>query len=677
MLIVHESNRLERLADSLTEVLEMPLASPLAPEVVAVQSIGVARWLALRLARRFGVAANIQFPFPSTLLWRLFRALLPDVPERSPFAADVLTWRTLGQLGHVLAQPGFEPLADYLQGGDDLRRYHLAERIALLFDEYLVYRPDWILAWEQGKAEHWQARLWRRMTTGQAVRHRVRLAQEFLGILRDGGSDAARLPERISVFGLTSLPPAHLGLFAGIAETVDVHVFLLNPCQEYWGTIRDNREIARRAVYEEPAQLYLESGNSLLASLGKTGRDFLDALQDLHTIEDSLFEDPGEGCLLHAVQSDLLHLRNRGEGDHAPTAIAEGDRTIQVHSCHSAVREIEVLHDQLLALFESEPRLTPADVVVMTPNIDAYAPTIEAVFGTADRARNIPYHVAGRTARAASPLVRAFFDLLQIPAGRFDANGDVALLEIEAVRRRFAVTETDLDLIRDWLRATGVRWGIDAEDRAAHGLPPVRDHTWRAGLERLLLGYALPGGGTRLFADVLPYDEIEGETAAVAGRLATYAEALFRAAADLTSPRSVSDWAARLRALAADFLDPDSDEEGQRGSLLAAIGAMESHARQAGFAGQVSLGVVRSCLQRLVEADAGHTPLASGAVTFCGMLPVRGIPFEVVCLVGMNDGAFPRVERTPGFDLMREEPRPGRTARGSGRSRWRDRSRPR
>ena len=663
MLILHQSNRLERLADSLTEVLESPLSSPLAPEIVAVQSIGAARWLALRLARRFGVTANIQFPFPATLLWRLFRAVLPDVPERSPFAAEVLTWRTLRHLGDVVAQPGFESLADYLRGGDDLRRYHLAERIALLFDEYLVYRPDWILAWEQGKAAHWQARLWRRMTAGQAVRHRVRLAQEFIGILRDGGPDAACLPPRISVFGLTSLPPAHLGLFAAIAQALDVHLFLLNPCQEYWGTIRDDREIARRAVHEEPARLYLESGNSLLASLGKTGRDFLDTLQDLDTVEDSRFEDPGEGCLLHAVQSDLLNLRNRGEGDQGSTAITEGDRSVQVHSCHSAVREIEVLHDQLLALFESEPGLTPADVVVMTPDIDAYAPTIEAIFGTADRTRRIPYHVAGRTARAASPLVRAFFDLLEFPEGRFDVNGVVALLEIEAVRRRFAVAEADLDLIRDWLRATGVRWGVDAEDRRARGLPPVRDHTWRAGLDRLLLGYALPGGGMRLFADVLPYDEIEGETAAVAGRLATFAEALFRAAAELRSPRSVSAWADRLRALVAAFLDPDDDEEGQRGCLLAAIGAMEAHARQAEFTGEVSLGVVRSCLQSLVEANGSRAPLAAGTVTFCGMLPARGIPFEVVCLVGMNDGAFPRVERTPGFDLMREEPRLGDRSR--------------
>jgi exodeoxyribonuclease V gamma subunit len=663
MLILHHSNRLEQLADSLAEILESPLASPLTPEVIAVQSVGTARWLALRLARRFGVSANLQFPFPAALLWRLFRSVLPDVPERSPFAAEVLTWRVFSQLVEVIAEPGFEVLADYLRDGDDLRRYALAEQIALLFDEYLVYRPEWILAWEQGKADHWQARLWRRLTGGQRVRHRVRLAQEFVETLRNDSPDVAALPSRISVFGLTSLSPAHLALFAAIAQVLDVHLFLLNPCEEYWGAIRDEREIARSAGVRDPAALRFETGNSLLASLGKQGRDLFDQLQDLEADEESRFDEPGDGLLLHAVQSDILHLRNRGNGPHERTAIGADDRSIQVHACHSPTREIEVLHDQLLALFESEADLTPADVLVMAPDIDGYAPIIDAIFGTADPARRIPYHVAGRSARSTSPLVRTFFALLGLPESRFDANSVLAIVEADAVRRRFGVAQGDLHLIRHWLRETGIRWGVDAEDRAARELPRVPDHTWRAGLDRLLLGYALPGGGSRLFAGVLPYDEVEGEGAAVLGRLVAFAEALFGTAAELRSPRSVQAWAERLRRLVGDFFDPDDREEKGRGRVLAAIADMEAHAGQAEFAGDVSLRLVHSCLQGLVEGDKGRSPLSAGTVTFCGLVPARGIPFAVVCLVGLNDGAFPRVQRTIGFDLMREEPRPGDRSR--------------
>lgn len=663
MLIVHQGNRVEALADALAGVLATPLASPLATELVGVQSVGMARWLALRLAQQLGIAANLQFPFPATLLWRLFRTVLPDVPDQSPFAADVLTWRTLAELREVAGQPGYEPLTTYLAGSDDVGAYGLAEQLALLFDEYLVYRPDWILAWEQGHAEHWQARLWRRMTGGTSPRHRVRLALEFLERLRTDGADLG-LPERLSLFGLTVLPPPHLQLFSAVAQALDVHLFVLNPCQEYWGEIRDARAIARQAGPHDPETLALETGNPLLASLGTQGRDLVDQLQDLPAADDALFEDPGDGTLLRAVQADILHLRSRGEGsDLPPRPFDPGDRSIQVHSCHSPVREIEVLHDQLLALFEADPSLTPADVAVLAPDIARYAPIIEAVFGAPDPARRIPVQVSGRPGRAGRSLTGAFFELLTLPDGRCDSNQLLGLLEVEAVRRRFGIGAADVEVLRDWVRAAGVRWGVDAADRAARGLPAVADHTWRAGLDRLLLGYALPGEGRRCFAGILPQDDVEGEAAALLGRLAAFAETAFAATGDLGAPRAVPAWAERLRALVADLLAPDEAEEPECRRLLGAIAAMARDAAEANFAGEVARGVVRACLQGRLEADSPRAPLRTGAITVAGLLPVRGLPFAVVCLVGLDDGAFPRPQRATGFDLLRLEPRAGDRSR--------------
>lgn len=661
MLITHHSNRLEALGDALAEVLAIPRASPLAPEIIAVQNIGTARWLALLLARQLGVAANLEFPFPAALLWRLFCAALPNVPERSPFGTEVLTWRVLGELADGRSAPGVEALAEYLGDGDAQTRYALAQQIALRLDEYMVYRPDWILAWEAGQAEHWQARLWRRMTAGRAGRHRVRLAEEFVASLRSGAL-ASVLPERLSLFGLTALPPAHLALFAELGRACDVHLFLLNPCQEYWGEIRGPREIVRRAGEADPAALRLETGNDLLASLGSQGRDLIDRLQDVEAAEEFRFEEPGEGCLLHAVQADILHLRNRGEGEEAPTPLRLDDRSIQVHACHGPAREVEVLHDQLLALLTTEPGLTPADILVIASDLDRYASLVEAVFGTAEAARRIPYQVAGRAPRRALPLVRAFFDLLALPEGRADPNAVLALLEVEAVRRRAGLDPADLETIRDWIRDAGIRWGIDAADREARGLPALPDHTWRVGLDRLLLGVALPGGD-RCFAGLLPCGDAEGEEAAVLGRLAAFAETLFTAAADLRTARSVPAWADRLRRLVADVFDPAEDEEAEHARLLAAIARMAEHAEQAGFGEEVPLSVVRACLEGVLEADGGRAPLGAGTVTVCGLVPARAIPFAVVCLLGMDDGTFPRTQRPAGFDLMREAPRPGDRSR--------------
>jgi exodeoxyribonuclease V gamma subunit len=664
MLILHESNRLERLADDLAEVLRVPLRPALAPETIAVQSNGMARWLRMRLADRLGVSANIEFPLPSSLVWQLFGRVLPDVPDRSPYEREVLTWRLMGMLPALVGAPPFAPLRAYLADAeDDLRRHQLASRIADLFDQYLIYRPDWVLDWERGSGDSWHAPLWRALVRSIGGSHRVRVQERFLAALAGVPSATDALPARLCLFGIPTLPPAQLEVFARLADALDVHLFWLNPCRQFWAEIRSEREIARRVKDRDPRELYLEAGNSLLAACGKQGRDFLALLLDCDPHAVGEFEEPGEDSLLHCLQTDILHLRNRGEAGAPRTRIRVDDRSVQVHSCHSPMREVEVLYDQLLALFEADPALEPGDVAVMTPDIEAYAPFIEAVFGTAAPDRRIPFSIADRRRRTESPAATAFFSLLEIVEGRFGADQVLGLLEIEPVRRRFGIAEADLPEIQDWIRATGVRWGVDGESRAALDLPVTAEHTWRAGLDRLLLGYALPAGGRRLFGGILPYDEIEGAASRVLGRLCSFAEALFAAREELAHARPVAEWADLLLRLLDRFLEADEDEEEQVADIRRAAATLAEEAGRADFGDAVSLAVARSALQAALKEGRGGGRFLAGRVTFCAMVPMRSVPFQVVCLIGLNDGSYPRSRRAPGFDLMSDDARTGDRSR--------------
>jgi exodeoxyribonuclease V gamma subunit len=664
MLILHQSNQLERLADALAEVVRVPMTPTLAPETIAVQSNGMARWLRLRLADRLGVAANIDFPLPASLIWQLFGRVLPDVPEPSPYDREVLVWRLMGMPSTLVDAEPFAPLRAYLADrDDDLRGYQLASRIADLYDQYLVYRPDWIQDWERGGGDTWHAPLWRELVRSIGGSHRVQMQERFLTALAAGPPGGDALPARLSLFGIPTMPPAQLAVFARLAEHLDVHIFLLNPCRQFWAEIRSEREIARRAKDRDPRELYLETGNNLLAACGKQGRDFLTLLLDCDPHDEAVFDEPGEDSLLHCLQTDILHLRNRGEEEAARTPIRSDDRSIQVHSCHGPMREVEVLYDQLLALFEAHPELEPGDVAVMTPDIDAYAPFIEAVFGTAEPDRRIPFSIADRHRRTEDPVVGAFFSLLEVAEGRFGAEEVLGLLEVEPVRRRFGIAEADLPQIQDWIRATGVRWGVDDESRAALDLPATREHTWRAGLDRLLLGYAMPAGERRLFGGILPYDEVEGAASRVLGRLCTFAEALFAAREELTRPRPVSAWADLFLRLLGRFLEADEDGEAQVAELRRAAAALAAESGRAAFDNPVSLAVARSGLQAAIGEGRGGSRFLAGRVTFCAMVPMRSVPFAVVCLIGLNDGSYPRSRRAPGFDLMSDDARIGDRSR--------------
>ncbi|MBW2585010.1 MAG: exodeoxyribonuclease V subunit gamma, partial [Deltaproteobacteria bacterium] len=435
----------------LAEIVQTPLPTPLTPEVIVVQSRGMERWIAMELARLNGVSANCAFPFPNALLEDIFKNLIPDMPETSPFEPDIMTFRLMGIIAKCINRKGFEDLNAYLaEDGHQLKLYQLSGRIADLFDQYLVFRPQLLFQWERSKEEkaaphNWQAQLWRELAQGKAHLHRARMRENLLKQIRSSHFDPARLPKRISLFGISHLPLFHLQAFAELSRLVEVNFFLIDPCREYWADIISDREIKKiRRKYPQVAEniewYHFEKGNRLLAAMGNLGRDFFKLISDLDCKIFEQFEEPQESSVLACLQSDILNLRDREsnvvDGPHGSSSdkgppsesqpeifqISSHDTSVQVHSCHSPMREIEVLHDNLLAMFEEEPDLLPKDIIVMTPDIETYAPYVHAVFDAQiDASLRMPYSIADQSPRAESRMIEGFLALLDITDSRFEA----------------------------------------------------------------------------------------------------------------------------------------------------------------------------------------------------------------------------------------------------------------
>lgn len=699
---VHRSNRTERLFDVLADVVATPLADPMARECIAVQGRGMERWLSMRLARRFGVWANPEFPFPRLLIQQQLRAVLGEQALDEAFEPQALRWAIVGRLPLLLDQPEFGPLRRYLENDrSPFRLFQLAERVAMLFDQYLVFRPQIILSWERGAESHWQARLWRAITAGRAPTHIAACAEAFVDAVGKFNRRPPALAERVSLFGLSTLAPVYVRILDALSKWTEIHLFVLSPSREFWAEIRSERESLRRMTAESgddlEAILRREAGNPLLASLGKLGREFQEILESTDYREDDvdLYEEAASTSVLSTLQADMLHLRYRAAGAEAePLAIA--DDSIAVHACHSPTREVEVLHEQLRHLFETDGNLNPQDVIVMSPDIDAYAPLIEAVFGGAvdgaspdasfdkaqDRLRDgrseaaasgrtagrIPFRIADRRLRATEDVVHALLAILGVMGGRMTASQVVDLLELDAVRTRFGIAAAQLDDLRAWIGEAGIRWGVDATHRQRQGQPPIEINTWRFGLDRLFLGYAMPGGERRMFGGVLPYDDIEGTAAASLGALADLCDVLFRYDRDFERPRSVQRWCDALEHLIEEMLAADFSRAYQQQQVRGILNAIAKQATAAGFDGDVDLPTIRSCLEGALDEQAPGRNFLSGGVTFCALVPMRTIPFAVVCLLGMNDGGFPRSRRPLAFDLMAQKPRRGdRSARDDDR----------
>ena len=714
-MIVH-GNQPEALRDLVLAWIGRHPLPPLEDEQILVQSNGVAQWLKLAFARDVGdggagIAAGLQMSLPSRFMWTAYRAVLgaDTVPAVSPFDRALLTWRLMRLLPGLLAEPEFEPLRRFLEEDDDLRKRHqLAERLADLFDQYQVYRADWLERWargddvlmtsRQGKQPlaaslRWQPRLWRALVEsvgpGAAASSRADVHRRFMATAQArSGERPAGLPPRLVVFGISSLPQQSLEALAALSRWCQVLMCVHNPCEHDWSHVVADKDLLRAErlrhrrrpggegdIADERLHLHAQP---LLAAWGKQGRDFI-RLLDMHDEREryeSRFAEIGQridafvandgAVLLSQVQDDIRDLRPLAETRERWPAVDPGtDGSIRFHVAHSAQREVEILHDQLLAAFAADPTLRARDVIVMVPDIASYAPHVQAVFGLVDRddPRYLPFTIADQGQRRHDPLLGAVERLLHLPESRIAISDVLDLLDVPAVRARFGIDEAQLPLLRRWITSAGVRWGLHAAQRSTLGLPgQLSANTWRAGLRRMLLGYAVGTG--EAWNGIVPMDEVGGLDAVLLGPLVRLVDTLERHWSALCTPAVPQDWGTRLRALLADFFMPDRDTDGLTlARMETALQDWLDACAAAALVEPLTLAVAREHWLAQMDQSGLSSAFFAGAVTFATLMPMRAIPFRRVALLGMNGGEYPRSRPPMDFDLMAQDWRPGDRSR--------------
>ncbi len=654
------SNRMEVLVDALASTLREPPASPFTKEVIVVQSKGMQRWLSMQLASRYGVWANGHYPFPNAMLQELFEVFFSPTPDSTSFAPEVMTWKIMRLLADLLDTPPFAPLLHYLTDDHNgLKRYQLSEKIADTFDQYTLYRSEMLGRWEtatpEPPEEAWQAILWQQLVLGNEGQHRGKLKEIFC---LQGGFTAKQkkdIPERIALFGISYLPKFHLDILSTVSTATEVNLFLLSPTREYWGDIISKKATAMLSASEQALR---SEGNPLLASLGTIGRDFSEMIIDLSDeafIHEENYVDPGDSTLLHALQSDILNLSGTGE-ESVKRTFDTLDRSLWIHSAHSPLREIEILHDNILSLFERHRDLSPRDIVVMTPDIETYSPYISSVFGAgAEGTVGLAYSIADRRMMNEGEIAGAVLKVLALYRSRFRASELFDLLASPPVSRRFALDDDELEIIRGWIEKSGIRWGMDEGDRSGSALPGYRENSWMAGLDRLLLGYAMVDESL-LYNDILPYDDLTGSRAETLGKFAGFVTAVDRVVKQIERSRPLREWSEQFQWLLGDFIAPDESSEREYTAIAMLGEQIKSSGSSADFTGDVEPAVMISWLRSRLEQQEQGVGFMTGGITFCAMLPMRSIPFRVVALIGMNDSAFPRQSRPPGFDLIAKSP---------------------
>src|SRR3954452_10825613 len=661
MLHVHRAERADALADALRALLSDPLPDPFAREVVSVPTRGMERWLTQRMSwglgaspeRADGVCANVDFPTPHRLVSGAVAAAADIDPDEDPWLPERAVWPLLAIVDQCLDEPWLHTLAEHLKGPlKQGRRFASLRHLAGLYDRYALHRPEMLRAWAAGEDggvqadAAWQAELWRRLRARIGTASPAERVEAACARLRQEPR-IVELPERLAVFNLTRLPTGHLDVLAALGEARDVHLYVLHPSPALWARLESELPVIRRK------EDLTAANNALLASWGRDSRELQLVLKRAEQVDHRhAVEHHGE-TLLARIQAGVRDDRPPNEGP--------PDDSVQVHSCHGRARQVEVLRDTILHLLADDPTLEPRDVIVMCPDIETFAPLLQATFGAGEvdeeGETQLRVRLADRSLRQTNPILGVVARLLELADERLTASQVLDVADREPVRRRFGFDDEDVARLEEWVRSSGIRWGLDAEHREPFKLDGLASGTWRTGLDRLLLGVTMTEDEQRLFTGVLPLDDVDSGAIELAGRFAELVDRLRHALDALDARQPVDAWADAI-ADAAAALTAASPRDAWQANELNRL--LDDVVREAdGDPTELALPEIRALFADRLRGRPTRANFRTGHLTVCTLVPMRSVPHRVVCLLGLDDGVFPRKSPRDGDDQMLDDPHLG------------------
>ncbi|OBK38209.1 exodeoxyribonuclease V subunit gamma [Mycobacterium sp. 1245111.1] len=667
-LHVHRAERTDLLADRLGTLLSSPLPDPFAEELVLVPAHGVERWLSQRLSHVLGtgrggdgVCAGIAFRSPGSLI-----AEITDTVDDDPWSPDAMTWPLLETIDASLDQPWCAILARHLghfDAGDEAelrrgRRYSVARRLAGLFASYARQRPQLLIDWLDGNSDgldddlRWQPELWSALVERiDADPPHIR-QQKTVTRLQEGPSD---LPQRLSLFGPTRLACTDIELLQALSTHHDLHLWMPHPSDALWAKLAGQHgPVPRR---EDTSHRQVD--HPLLATLGRDLRELQRSLPaDVNTDEYLPITDRAK-TLLGWLQADIAANAVQPQG----RMLSADDRSVQLHSCHGPARQVDVLREVLLGLLQDDQTLEPRDILVMCPDIETYAPLIIADFGLGDvvhgahPAHRLRVKLADRSLIQTNPLLGLASQLLSLADGRVTATEVLNIAQTAPVRARFGFTDDDLESITRWVRQANIRWGFDQEHRKPYHVDFVHN-TWRFGIDRILTGVAMSDDAHAWIDRTLPLDDVSSNRVELAGQLAEFACRLERAANSLSGAQPLNAWLSALSDGITSLTRIGDDDAWQTRQMQREFADMLEQASSRANT-ELRLPDIRALLDRHLAGRPTRANFRTGTLTVCTMVPMRSVPHRVVCLVGLDDGVFPRIGVIDGDDALAREPMTG------------------
>jgi exodeoxyribonuclease V gamma subunit len=680
MMEVFLSNDLNVLFDKLLTNIENNQPDIFEPEFVVVQTDGIKKWLSLKIASKLGISCNISYVPPRQLIYTLLKSTGFNVESMHSFESNNLFWLILDIISSNPHKYG--RLSDYIKDKNELKLAQVSDIIADLFDQYSIYRPEMINKWEKGKKifstiegetnldEAWQYELYRDIT-GKVKE--TTFPAYVLDMLPKKNVEGKNLCKRVSFFGISVLPPIYIDILNLFSYHLSIYMYLLNPSSDYWyEDISEkvfNKIMKNKKNYAEEKH-YFSVKKNFLIDFGTLGKEFFTNLfskteDNINIVDAFVNEEENEiisPTMLSVIQRNILLNDDLNKiPQNKKYKIIKNDESIEIHSCHSPMREVEVLYNRLLNILEKNPDIALSDICIMTPNISEYKPYIEAIFNEKIKDKKIDYTISDVNFIDQSSLIKVFVDILNLVHSRFNAGEIFNIMEYKAVREKFKLNEADINILRICVNESKVKWGLNEETRKDIGIIPYKEFSWEYGIEKLLLSIIYENDET--FSDILVIKGIETPADEAISALTDFVHILHDFYEFSKDKHEVTLWYDKLNELVGNVFQRDEENIDDFYALLDTLADLNAgyYFYKEKFSDKIEVGIdfINEYLKNNFQKKTAKHNFLDGRLNFCEMIPLRSIPFKIICIIGLNDDTFPRKRKPLSFDLMAQNPMRG------------------
>ncbi|XBC44247.1 MAG: exodeoxyribonuclease V subunit gamma [Buchnera aphidicola (Schlechtendalia peitan)] len=691
MFILYKSYRFDLLLKKACSIfIQNPLHNPLNSEIFVTPNAQIDYWIKIFIANKYLITANINFLKFNTFVWKIFQNFSSHNYSNLEFTRYYLIWK-------MMNLKNIKHFSNFIsKSNSKIKLFEILSFLSKTFEQYLIYRPDWIKKWQENSKKQNNTHastnqyevLWIELIKYMNSKHQS--TWNFSNILFylenkfKKKLNITQFPPRIFIFENTYLTPYHLIILKQISQLCDIHFFYTTPYQyeeqllSKFNKIKkcninltqknaaDLLKTTRKFKIFIQKKINIHNSMNYIASWGEYGLENTVLLNLIQKKQVNIFNTKETTCLLQKIQKNIIQnnfLKNNNINkinihNEKKYKIFKNDKSLAIHVCLTLRREIEVLHDNLLNILNTNHDILFHDILIISKNINIYTPYIYSIFNKINGKNYIPFFILSDTyLENKTTIFKIVIEMLDLPNISLDNEKILNLLSNVFILKKFKIKSKEIIILHKIIQQSCITFEADSTNETYESHINHEYNNLSIGEENIFLGRAMNDINYITWNKNVPYQYLSTKHYKIFGKFVTFSILLKKWKKILSTEKSLKHWKILFEQFLQDFFINDDSEKQEIIFIKKQWNKIIDPGIRENYKGKISIKILKNELLNYNSQKINIHGCFSGKVTFCNGFKLRSIPFKVICILGMHEKFVIQKTSTSNLSLMYQYPR--------------------